>query len=963
MTTHEQQRLIDDIQSLLQSGDPLALDGIGTLAGEYAALCEQANQRLRVCGDLLRQGLRTEALQQADHDPKLVDLVALLDFPDAGNWRALLAAEGIVQPPALLLEVAGEINEAYAIEEPLVDLLRRHRWHALARSPLNKRIGVVRQIAAADPMNLVWIEDLQTFEQARHQQIEQETLHAVKTRDADLLDELEAELREKGWSAVPPPELIQSTAQARARVQAARAAEELEQLARQLNDACSAFNVGWGRTLRSRWRACVKLANLPAGNRVVEMAAPALAWLEEQDQQQQNQEEHDREVAALEAALDHDKPRAVLERHYHALERLGLGIPLLLDRRYHERIQALTLAATRRNRLLIGVAAACLLLIAGVTGVVIVRQARAQEIASRAAVLQDLLSERKLEEARKYADDLARSHPELAGSAEIQEQQTRLVGLEAKETERRAAFRVALDRAQKAGLERPDDEALREARRLARTDAERLVLLRFEGELQASQQKLQADRDQQFAAELNAISQELKAFESDQRRSGETPADAVARIGRRLSGLLAGSGLVGGELQQQANLLKSRLDNHTAAQRRRQREVSLLDRVTAAVGNASTYRSELENYAKEFPQSPRSLAFQRVVAEEPPLWDGISRWNDAVRQWSSRNLSDLAPQAATALVKEAEPLLADMGDYPQAQGLKDRVAHAQAVASRVAEDGSRIHLRLIEVFNDPAVAGLWMVRDKQGRRYYTKVQPTPLGPRLRVKFLTGFDFAEESVSLAVDQVELNERAPQSVLSEMTIRELTRMTDSNWEAAFSGILQRLHSDTKLDPILKTVLLRRVVDVACQGSQPLARALETHRQRLNSPELKLDANWLKPGDADATTARIVAEAVVSSLPSPDEIAPQVAKAQAALRQPFAPRYTWTGWLVKDDALGWQCRTRDAHRPGDLYVVHRPAAGGVAIVKVGELRAGGATLSATDESVLVEGRPVFVAASTDS
>ena len=64
------------------------------------------------------------------------------------NWRALLTARGIAQPPALQTDVAGEINEAYAIEEPLAALLRRHRWHALARSPLNKRIGILRQMAA-----------------------------------------------------------------------------------------------------------------------------------------------------------------------------------------------------------------------------------------------------------------------------------------------------------------------------------------------------------------------------------------------------------------------------------------------------------------------------------------------------------------------------------------------------------------------------------------------------------------------------------------------------------------------------------------------------------------------------------------------------------------------------------------------------------------------------------------------
>jgi len=961
---YDHQRLIDDIQSLLQAGDALALEGLGPLAADYAALCDQANERLRACGDLLRRGLRSEALQQAEHEPKLIDLVALLDFPDAAVWRELLSAHGVAQPPALLLDVAAELNEAYALDQPLTGLLRQHRWHALARSPLNKRIAILRQITDADPLNLVWIEDLHTFEQARHQQIEHETKLAAKSRDAERLGELESELRGTRWAMPPSPELVQSTAQTRSRVQTASALEELEQLAQQLNDAFSAFNLEQGRALRSRWQACVRLARLPDDSPLVELAAPALAWLADEDQSRKKRKAYSGAIASLEAALDDEEPRAVLERHYHALAALELAIPELLHRRYHEQIDYLNLAATRRNRLLIGVTAACLLLLAGLIGVVVYRQVRGQEIAARSAVLKALLADGKLDEARKYLDDLASSNPELVQAAEIEEQQTRLAGLEQQESSRRAAFRAALERAMAAGAERPDDSALGEARRLGHSDAERLELLRFEGTVQAVQQRLQGERDQRFAQELQGVAVQLARFEAGQFEQGETPRGELARISRRLSGLLAGAGLVGGELQQQANLLKSRLDNHVDLQRRTQREASLLDHLTATVGNAGAYRAALDGYVQEFSQSPRALAFQRVLAEEPPLWEGVERWNEAIARWATKDLTAVAPQAAKALVAEAQPLLNDLADYPQAEGLKGRVAHLQAISTRVADDGTRVHLKLLEVFTDPAVANLWMVWDRQGRRYYSKMQPQPLGQRVRVTFLTGFDFSEESVSMALADLLHNERAPQSVISDAAVKDLTGLTDARWEAVFIGMLDKLHSDAKLDPVLKVILLRRVLDVACQGSQVLASQLDAYRERLNSPDLKLDANWLKPNDSEAATARIVAEGVLGSLPPPRDAAKGVAQAIAALKQPFAPRYAWAGWLVKDDALGWSCRIRPASGAGgDLHVVYRPAAGGpVSIPKVGELRASGASLSAENEAALFEGRPVFVAFASD-
>ena len=45
-------------------------------------------------------------------------------------------------------------------EEPLQDLLRTHRRLALSRAPVRARIAVMRKLAAQDPANPIWPEDL-----------------------------------------------------------------------------------------------------------------------------------------------------------------------------------------------------------------------------------------------------------------------------------------------------------------------------------------------------------------------------------------------------------------------------------------------------------------------------------------------------------------------------------------------------------------------------------------------------------------------------------------------------------------------------------------------------------------------------------------------------------------------------------------------------------------------------------
>ena len=76
-------------------------------------------------------------------------------------------------------DVAADLNEAYAIEQPLGALLARHRLLALARNPLRLRMATLREIAETDSNNTVWLEDLQQYEQERLKQIQREAGDAL----------------------------------------------------------------------------------------------------------------------------------------------------------------------------------------------------------------------------------------------------------------------------------------------------------------------------------------------------------------------------------------------------------------------------------------------------------------------------------------------------------------------------------------------------------------------------------------------------------------------------------------------------------------------------------------------------------------------------------------------------------------------------------------------------------------
>ncbi len=122
------QRIVDNIRTFVHQacGEPLR-----ALAAAYAAACQEANDRLRRCDELLRQGLRSEAIRCAEAEPNLLEVLARLDFPERAQWATFAAAYGLPAAPDLRLDLAEALNRACSelaegkINPQLLDWARR----------------------------------------------------------------------------------------------------------------------------------------------------------------------------------------------------------------------------------------------------------------------------------------------------------------------------------------------------------------------------------------------------------------------------------------------------------------------------------------------------------------------------------------------------------------------------------------------------------------------------------------------------------------------------------------------------------------------------------------------------------------------------------------------------------------------------------------------------------------------
>ena len=245
-TVPDYHQIIDQIRGIRPVERPDANERLEALAAAYA----EASRGESAAGSLpvaLAARAASEAIQLAESQPRLLDAVSTLDFPERAEWDELVGIYAMAAAPKLLVEAARFLNEAYAEEEPLLDLLTTHRRLSMQRAPLRSRIGVMRKLAAQDPNNMIWVNDLRKYEKARFRQIQLEAAEAVRLHDGTHTGRLLAEVQGQTWVEPPPKALVQGMTKADAQLRGQQTRAALANLEVRLNDAFTAHDPIRGR--------------------------------------------------------------------------------------------------------------------------------------------------------------------------------------------------------------------------------------------------------------------------------------------------------------------------------------------------------------------------------------------------------------------------------------------------------------------------------------------------------------------------------------------------------------------------------------------------------------------------------------------------------------------------------------------------------------------------------------------
>ena len=184
---------------VLRIRDALAVEGrnapVESLAADFAKLCHEAGQRLDSCAAMLEKGSDYQALQLAEAEPALLDLLATLSFAEAREWAGFCLRQGLATAVRFDPKAVQLLDALYAQGiSPNHPLYKDYRAAITSHDDV-RAIQAIRSIARLNPHDENARSELARFENKLYQAGVKELRAALHGHDeakvCSVLTELE----------------------------------------------------------------------------------------------------------------------------------------------------------------------------------------------------------------------------------------------------------------------------------------------------------------------------------------------------------------------------------------------------------------------------------------------------------------------------------------------------------------------------------------------------------------------------------------------------------------------------------------------------------------------------------------------------------------------------------------------------------------------------------------------------
>jgi hypothetical protein len=953
--------LIDRIRKLLVQPNGLTVEALQPLAEEYGIETEKANSRLSDCVQLLRKGLRAEALQLADIKPRLIDLSAVLDFPELEEWVEILKFYGIPVPTLLDRDAAHQLQEASVDEQPLDDLLRQHRRLAIAKAPLSWRLRVIRRLAKLDMKNPVWREDQRDWEVIRLKQIPSELAAAIESEDLEQVEELRSELASSEWIEKPIRELVQRAIDSQRAFRYQHQVANLTQIADRLHIAFSEGNEALCEGAHKDWNSHVAELVDPPPQALVESIEPAIEWLHERIQVRETIDEHARLCSELESMLHGDAKIAEIEQRYLDVIALQIGIPELLEQRYETKLAELRQTRRRKTQFAYFAAVSFVVGVLSVFAIWQWRKGLTESIANATKRLEELIQKEEYGAADQFISSLAAEKPEISRAAPILGLAADLDNRKAQEQSRASRVSELIAQASSDDPSRIDMGKVKQAEKEAKTPDEKYRIASLRSAFDAYS-------DESRRKDLESIKQAIERLEitltdiQSRRLSDikESDLDALLVDVKKLNNEYPRGATDAAQL---ISFFTQKVTSFKTSYQEKKTEIGLRQTAMNALWKSRTnvaFEAEMDKYTNLLPGDALAQEFSDAHRERN-LWRAVEELNQGwsrLRNLANRSLSTKEIAEVIQILESLDKKLT-LGKTPKA--MVTELQPELALVGKRPDALEQLQKHLVEesVFRD--LATLLLPGGKSGRRRFIPLtakqeldsKPTSDNTKSMVTVVIGPD-AETS------EEEFKGRLRTSVEPRATLQSLARKLRNdqakildNWEANFFSLFDGIVKQPDLDHRIKELLLYQLIKAFRQASPTINQSFEPLEEMLF--ERANTKPWYLVGENSSEMEPVVLNRIREAQKAYQGI---LTNRRSALLGFSSKSIAWIGALLRDGSDEIVPFTPNASLPdGKIYTVVPsevdPSVG--RIVEIGRVQSGTVELI-REKPELAPGRPLY-------
>ncbi len=321
--------------------------------------------------------------------------------------------------------------------------------------------------------------------------------------------------------------------------------------------------------------------------------------------------------------------------------------------------------------------------------------------------------------------------------------------------------------------------------------------------------------------------------------------------------------------------------------------------VTAAVGDASQFRRNVQDFVEAFPNDEMAADLASNIIEN----DTIQPTNDWINILSHRGFQDVGADLSDIQAWMKKVGANEQKHHPFAANIQPWKAHFESVVRREG-----LIKQLQQAFDSKLMKPMYAFPDPNGNVYYSDQNPDKDSDRAHVvSYFTNTNLARDTKNFGLrfrdDVVPKTRLAGHCRFAQSVASPVASISVDEFTPMMYRLISELHNfrgEPDIDPVFRGAWMKRLLTIAGQGSVPIREAFGDWERHIQNAQIDWNLNWIDPNrdQAQHADARKAAVDALGFAGNWDVRVQKMSASYKRFRQRRPPPPRWVGWIAKQD-----------------------------------------------------------------